>query len=60
MGLGSEWEVAGSRILWGLVYGVGWGSEWEVGHNYDVDDDDLGGLGSVCVCVCAHMHVGGG
>ena len=24
MGLGSEWEVAGSRILWGLVYGVGW------------------------------------
>ena len=25
MGLGSEWEVAGSRILWGSVYGVGFG-----------------------------------
>ena len=41
--------------LWGWL-----GSEWEVGHNYDVDDDDLGGLGSVCACVCAHVHVGGG
>ena len=40
--------------LWGWL-----GSEWEVGHNYDVDDDDLEGLGSACICVCAHVHVGG-
>ena len=36
--------------LWGWL-----GSELEVGRNYDVDDDDLGGLGSVCVCVHTRM-----
>ena len=38
--------------LWGWL-----GSELEVGRNYDVDDDDLGGLGSVWVRV--HRRLGG-
>ena len=47
MGLGSEWEVADSRILWGSIYGLGFGIvvvvmvhdyEGNLGHSGGDDD----------------------
>ena len=52
MGLGSEWEVADSRILWGSIYGLGFGTvvlvmvhdyEGNLGHSGGDDDRSADG-----------------